>query len=141
MDEVYSRRVKAPFDWNARKQGWREAKRAADTLRQLLPQVIAELKYWGEERRIPPIRQVLKQLDKADLTMPEISAPARRTWPKGAVSLAKVYIETVDPGAGFSRDGPAVKFLIRALSRAYRQEIGEIALEMELQRHRDQIFL
>jgi hypothetical protein len=29
---------------------------------------------------------------------------------------------------------------MRALSRAYRQEIGEIALEMELQRHRDQIF-
>jgi hypothetical protein len=139
LDEVYSRKVDAPIDWNARKKGWREANRAADTLRQMLPEMIRELEYWGYVDRIPPIRRVLKLVDELDLTMPDL-APARRTWAKGAVSLAKVYIETVDPGAGLSRDGPAVQFLMRALSRAYRQEIGEIALEMELQRHRDQIF-
>ena len=71
------------IDWNARKKGWREANRAADTLRQMLPEMIRELEYWGYVHRIPPIRRVLKLVDELDLTMPDL-APARRTWAEGA---------------------------------------------------------
>jgi hypothetical protein len=128
-----------PSYWSARKRGWRKVNAAVETLRQLLPEVIKELEDYGYARRIPPIRQVLKPLDKLDLTMPNL-APARRPWAKGAVWLAKTYIKTVDPGAGWSREGPAVRFLALALSRAYREEISAAAIATELDRHRDEIF-
>jgi hypothetical protein len=80
---------------------------------------IKELRGLGKASRIPPITQVLKRLKKLDLTMPELRAPARRPWAEGAASLAKTYLETVNPGAGWSRNGPAVRFLELALNRAY----------------------
>jgi hypothetical protein len=108
-----------PFDWSARQRGWRELNAAAETLRQGLPEAIKELRYLCKARRVPPISQALKQLNKLDLTMPDLRAPARRPWAEGAGSLAKTYLETVDPGAGWSRNGPAVRFLELALKRAY----------------------
>jgi hypothetical protein len=122
------------FDWSARQRGWSELNAAADTLRQLLPEAIKELKYLGRDRRIPPINQVLKRLNKLDLTMPDVPrAPARRPWAEGATSLAETYRETVDPGAGWSRNGPAVRFLGLALNRAYPGcEVTGAAIATEL---------
>ena len=37
----------------------------------------------------------------------------------GAVRLAKVYIETINDKAGWSRDGPAVRLLLEVLPCAY----------------------
>jgi len=125
------------FDWSARRRGWNELNAAAETLRQVLPEAIKELRALGKDRRIPPISQVLKQLDKLDLTMPDLTAPARRPWAKAAASLAKTYIETVDPGAGWSRNGPAVRFLELALNRAYPgRNVTGAAIATELDRVR-----
>jgi hypothetical protein len=62
---------------------------------------------------------------------------ARRPWAKGAVSLARTYAATVDAEAGWSRDGPAVRFLVLALNRAYPgQDITAGAIAIELSRQR-----
>jgi hypothetical protein len=126
-----------PFDWNARQRGWRELNAAVETLRQGLPEAIKELRYLCKDRRIAPISQVLKRLNKLDLTMPALRAPARRPWAEGATSLAKTYLETVDPGAGWSRNGPAVRFLELALNRAYPgHNVTGAAIATELDRIR-----
>jgi hypothetical protein len=135
---LYQRGLGPSFDWNNRKRGWRKVNEAAETLRQHLPEVIKELKFWGYSDRIPPIRRMLNRLDELDLTMP-IFGPRRRRWAEGAVSLAKTYSQTVDPGAGWSREGPAVQFFVLALSRAYQQEITGAAIATELDRRRDEI--
>jgi hypothetical protein len=125
------------FDWSARQRGWRALNAAVETLRQGLPEAIKELRRSGEDRRIAPISQVLKQLNKLDLTMPALSAPARRPWAEGATSLAETYRETVDPGAGWSRNGPAVRFLELALNRAYPgHNVTGAAIATELDRIR-----
>jgi hypothetical protein len=138
LNAVYEKEL---FDWSLRKQGWRKVNEAAETMRRFLPPVIEELKASGFVERIPPIRQMLELLllDNLDLSMPGYG-PARRPWAEGALKLATSYIETVDPDAGWSREGPAVRFLALALSRAYRQQIGAAAIATELDRHRGEIF-
>ena len=137
LNEIYEQNL---FDWPLRKQGWRTVNEAAENLRRFLPPVIEELKAAGFVERVQPSRELLKQLYVVDLSMPGYG-PARRTWPEGAVKLATSYIETVDRDAGWSREGPAVRFLALALSRAYRQQISAAAIATELGRHRDEIFL
>jgi hypothetical protein len=139
LDVIYEQGLNQQFDWELRKKGWRDANAAVETLRRLLPLIIGELEHLGVVRRVPPIRRVLQQLNQIDLTMLNLG-PARRPWAEGAVSLAKAYVETVDRATGWAREGPAVRFLALALSRAYQQEISAAAIATELGRHRDKIF-
>ncbi len=44
------------------------------------------------------------------------------------------YLKTVDPKAGLSRSGPAVKFLRLALARIVREKPSAAAIEKALQR-------
>jgi hypothetical protein len=135
LQETYRQRL---FDYDARQRGWREVKAAAETLRHVLPFVIKELRGYGknEERRISAIRAVLKQLEGLDLTMPSFGQ-VRRPWAEGAISLARTYIAAINPETGWSRDGPAVRFLALALNRAYPgQNISAGAIAIELSRHR-----
>jgi hypothetical protein len=139
LEVIYDQGLDQQFDWELREQGWRDASAAVETLCQLLPSIMGELKDLGYRGRVPPIRRALEWLNKVDLTMPDLG-PARRPWAKGAVSLAKAYIETVNRSAGWAREGPAVRFITLALSRAYRQEISAAAISTELHRRRDKIF-
>jgi hypothetical protein len=138
LEEVHRQRL---FNHEARQRGWREVKAAAETLRQVLPYVIVELKGYGnlERHRISAIRRVLKQLDGLDLSMPSVGQ-VRRSWAIGAISLARTYIAAVDPETGWSRDGPAVRFLVRALNRAYPgQNVSAGAIAIELNRQKTRI--
>jgi hypothetical protein len=68
--------------------------------------------------------------------MPGISVGiGRAIWEVGARELAGAYREIVNPKAGWSRKGPAVQFLVKALRRAYPGTYPtEAALEMLLAR-------
>jgi len=59
----------------------------------------------------------------------------RRLWELGARELAGVYREIVNPNTGWSRNGPAVRFLVEALRRAYPGTYpSEAAIESVLAR-------
>jgi hypothetical protein len=126
------------MDWSARKIGWAGARAAQATLVELLPSIIDELDYIGDptDRRGPQFRAALAAIEALDLRERNIG-PGRRPWAQHVTSLAKTYTETVDPEAGWSRDGPAVRFIEGVLARAYPQgNIARAAIETELGRSR-----
>jgi hypothetical protein len=132
------------FDFEKRKAGWRRAGKAAGTLKPLLREIIRETEYTDQIRHdVPPqapkYRAALDALEVLQFRPPAI-ADLNPGWKSSALALAKAYVELVAPEAGWSADGPAVKFLALALNRIYYPEkpgseyITRAAIRTRLQR-------
>jgi len=85
-----------------------------------MPSLIAAFK--GSKRSAEISRSLefetfAEQLEKLDLE--EHSNVTRRVWETGARELAGVYRDIVNPNTGWSRNGPAVRFLVEVVRRAY----------------------
>ena len=119
MDHQRSIAIKA--GWAPYKKLLREAREAQRKLRQLMPSLIAPLKRSEHsEERVFDYENFAQELEKVDFSEPGYSDwVGRRPWEPGAQELAGVYREIVNPNTGWSRNGPAVRFLVEALRRAY----------------------
>jgi hypothetical protein len=109
--------------WEPYNKLLREAREAQRKLRQLMPSLIALWKRssHGEDMlRVFEYRMFAEELEKVDFNKPGVSVGVgRRVWEIGAIELAGVYRDIVNPNTGWSRNGPAVRFLVEALRRAY----------------------
>jgi hypothetical protein len=138
MDHQRSIAIKA--GWAPYKKLLREATEAQRKLRQLMPPLIApwKLSKWSEAtRRVVEYESFAEQLEKVEFNEPGYSDWAgRRVWELGAQELAGAYREIVNPNTGWSRNGPAVRFLVEALRRAYPgTNSTPAAIESHLARH------
>jgi hypothetical protein len=130
------------FDFEKRKRGWRRAGKAASALKPLLREIIREMEYTDLERRLHPPQVLKYRAALAALEALQFSPPASKdpSWKRGAVMLAKAYVELVDPEAGWSENGPGVRFLALALNRIFhpakpgREIITRAAIRRGLQR-------
>lgn len=123
-------------DWEKRLQNWRTARELSDKLRSLLSLLIKDCQWLDAASRIDnprtaQFRMLSSQLENLDFEEPVpglLLQPTR--WHNGAVQLAKVYRVSIDPETGWSRGGPAVRFLVEALRRAYpRANVTKAAIE------------
>jgi hypothetical protein len=119
----HQRSIEIEADWAPYKKLLREAREAQRKLRQLMPSLIApwKLSKWSEARsRVFEYETFAEELEKIDFSDPGYSdLTGRRVWEPGAQDLADAYREIVNPNTGWSRDGPAVRFLVEALRRVY----------------------
>jgi hypothetical protein len=70
--------------------------------------------------RVSEYETFAEELEKVDFSEPGYSDwVGQRVWKPGATELAGVYRDIVNPNTGWSRNGPAVRFLVEALRRAY----------------------
>jgi hypothetical protein len=92
-------------------------------LRQLMPPLMAPLKGsedYEDMSRLRVYERFAEQLEEIDFSERGYSdLTGRRVWETGAQDLAHAYREIVNPNAGWSRNGPAVGFLVEALPRVY----------------------
>jgi hypothetical protein len=132
------------FDYEKRKAGWRRAGKAASALKPLLREIIREAELFDKIRfkdspQAPEYRATLATLEVLQFK-PRASALFDPGWKRSALDLAKAYIEFVAPEAGWSANGPGVRFLALALNRIYYPErpgsefITRAAVRSRLQR-------
>jgi hypothetical protein len=107
--------------WAPYKELLREAREAQRKLRQLMPSLIAPLRRSKHsEERVFEYESFEQELEKVDFSEPGVRiGVGRRVWEIGAQDLADAYREIVNPNTGWSRNGPAVRFLVEALRSAY----------------------
>jgi hypothetical protein len=121
MDHQRSIAIKA--GWAPYKKLLREAIEAQRKLRQLMPPLIAPWKLSKHREamsRVFEYETFAEQLEKVEFSEPGyFDWVGRRVWEPGAQELAGAYREIVNPNTGWSRNGPAVRFLVEALRRAY----------------------
>ncbi len=137
--------VRVAEDWEQYKLTWRAAKATHTKFRQLLPLLTGIMQQldggplaYSSDRTVQ-FRMFGQELEKLDFSEPDIPLdfPVPSRWHQGAVRLAKSYRETINPKAGWSRTGPAVRFLAEALRRAYPEgKITGAAIEQHLNGHR-----
>jgi hypothetical protein len=133
-------------DWRRCKQIWRAGREARSKLLGLLPsiEVLSQLldgpdvwlcgTYSQRTKQFHLVQQELERLDFCELELPpDLSG----RWHDGAIKLARIYFEIVDLMTGWSRNGPAIRFLHQALCRAYPSvKITATAIELHLTRER-----
>jgi hypothetical protein len=106
--------------WEPYKQIFSEARAAHRKLCKLMPLLIALWKRSGDELRAHEYEMLERELATTSFPGPTFSIGiGRAVWELGARELADAYHEIVNPKAGWSRNGPAVRFLVEALRRAY----------------------
>ena len=97
-----------------------EAREAHRTLRRLMPLLIDLWKGAGDSLRVFEYETFERELAKPDFGGPTVSIGiGRAIWGISARSLAGAYREIINPKAGWSRNGPAARFLAEALGRAF----------------------
>jgi hypothetical protein len=142
--------IREVSDWKTHMQAWRKAEKLCDNLRSLPPVIIrdsaafdalvrpdhsltAQFRRRTAQFRI--LRRVLEDLHFESPPSELLLQPPR--WHDGAVRVAKAYRENINPEAGWSRSGPAVRFLLEVLCRAYPgAKITAAAVELHLTRQR-----
>jgi hypothetical protein len=97
--------------------------------------IVSELEWLDTSKnrdRAKRFRELICELKNLDLQEPGLGTSS---WREGAIRLAKAYAEHVNAQAGWSRNGPAVRFLRLALGRAYPGcNASAAAIEMVLSR-------
>jgi hypothetical protein len=128
----------ATRDW--RKKIWGGARSTADKLALFLPAIVSELEWLDfpkDRDRAKRFRELAHELNNLDFQEPSLG---KSSWREGAIRLAKAYTKQVNAQAGWSRNGPAVRFLRLALDRAYPKcNASAGAIEMALSRNRSLI--
>lgn len=151
--------------WERDKEIWREAREAQNKMRQLMPLVIGHSKLadgldptlQGGARKSPDdalqilggnhrvrlsqrtknYQRFTRELEKLDISNLEPPVEVSDSWHDHAADLAQAYGYFVNPRTGWSRSGPAVRFLQQALCRAYPGvKITAAAIELHLSRQR-----
>jgi hypothetical protein len=106
--------------WEPYKPILLEAGEALRKLRQLMPSLIEICKRSGDELRAFYCERFEREIATVEFPRHKFSiGVGRAVWEPGARELADVYREIVNRKAGWSRNGPAVRFLMEALRRAY----------------------
>ena len=100
-----------------------KAREVQRKLRQLMPPLMAPLKdseYKEDVLLLVGYETFAEELEKVEFSeFGHSDWVGRRVWEPGARELAGVYREIVNPNTGWSRNGPAVWFVVEALRRAY----------------------
>jgi hypothetical protein len=130
----HQRSVAIDAQWEPYKQIFAEARAAHSKLRKLMPLLIALWKRSGNVLRAHEYEMLERELATTSFRGPSFSIGiGRAVWEPGARELADAYCEIVNSKAGWSRNGPAVRFLVDALHRAYPGSYPtEAAVEMLL---------
>jgi hypothetical protein len=119
----HQRSIAIEAGWAPYKKLLREAREAQRNLRRLMPPLIAPWKLSKRSEamsRVSEYETFAEELEKVDFSEPGYSDwVGQRVWKPGATELAGVYRDIVNPNTGWSRNGPAVRFLVEALRRAY----------------------
>ncbi len=117
-------------------QTYREAGRAAATLRRVLPRIVEYGELSGDARAAGH-QALLSTIRAANFAVPS-QQQRPRDWRAAAPRLAELFSKMMaDRATGWSRKGPAVKFLVRALRRIYPgANITLAAIEQALSRDR-----
>jgi len=119
----HHREMRIDAFWEPYNELLRQAREAQRKLRQLMPSLIALWKRRGageDMLRVLDYQRFAEELEKVEFNEPGGSVGiGRRVWEPGARELAGVYRDIVNPNAGWSRNGPAVRFLVEALRRVY----------------------
>jgi integrase len=114
-----------------------EPYRRVGEARRYLATIARDMENCGDSRSAQ-FRPLSEDFAKLDLRPPDFyRAPKRKPWTRAAASLADLYGQIVDHAAGWSRDGPGVRFLASVLGLIYpKTGITAGAIELALARRR-----